>query len=645
MDASNEALYDGDADYFAERLPKSEHYRIAVSFPKKTAFLDIETTGLSHYYDDVTIVGISLDGSYSCHFAFDDESALLDRLREAKCVVTFNGTIFDYRFLIKTYSNIQLPKAHVDLRFLAPRAGLSGGQKVVEEKLGWRRHGAARDINGAAAPLLWHRYKLGDHDAAKTLIRYNHADVEGMRFILDSVLEKMAGFNGQGAIFHRPTFEKQTTRFTWSKHSGSFRKNVIAVPSFRGGSGPAVTMAEIAPTDSATPLRVVGIDLTGSERRPTGWCLMRGAEAETCLLSTDDEIIEASVDAHPDVVSIDSPLSIPRGRTRVSDDDPSRQSGGIMRDCERELKRRGINVYPCLIPSMQGLTQRGMRLAHHLRERGIPVIESYPGAAQDIMGIPRKRAGLEYLKGGLADFGVRGAFVTSKVNHDELDAITAALVGFFFWSGRFEPLGNEDEDYLIVPDLRCLPERWTSRRVIGISGEICAGKTSAARHLQRAGFAYGRFSQILESMLNQGGVAVSRENLQGLGERVNREPGQRWLCKQLVKQLPGGRDLVIDGLRWRMDRAFLRERFGPAFVHLHVEASMEIRRQRFVPLGNSEEEFERASCHPAEAEARALAYHAETVIPNERALGDFLDGVDRVTTQRLDVTKVEPACL
>ena len=63
-----------------------------------------------------------------------------------------------------------------------------------------------------------------------------------------------------------------------------------------------------------------------------------------------------------------------------------------------------------------------MRLAERFRSLGIPVIESYPGAAQDIMGIPRKGAGVEYLRQGLADFGVRGSFVDNTVSHDELDA-------------------------------------------------------------------------------------------------------------------------------------------------------------------------------------------------------------------------------
>jgi predicted nuclease with RNAse H fold len=111
------------------------------------------------------------------------------------------------------------------------------------------------------------------------------------------------------------------------------------------------------------------------------------------MVGTDDEMVARVIAISPALVSVDSPLSVPFGRTRVEDDDPGRSEFGIMRRCERELKRRGINVYPCLLPSMQGLTRRGMRLATRLRRLGIPVIESYPGAAQDIMGIPRK--GLE----------------------------------------------------------------------------------------------------------------------------------------------------------------------------------------------------------------------------------------------------------
>jgi hypothetical protein len=95
--------------------------------------------------------------------------------------------------------------------------------------------------------------------------------------------------------------------------------------------------------------------------------------------------------AHPDVVSIDSPLSLPNGYPNHT---------VIYRECERALKKVGISVFWCLLPSMRGLTMRGMLLAKKLRHHGVHVIESYSGAAQDILLIPRKKASLEELKWG-----------------------------------------------------------------------------------------------------------------------------------------------------------------------------------------------------------------------------------------------------
>jgi predicted nuclease with RNAse H fold len=197
--------------------------------------------------------------------------------------------------------------------------------------------------------------------------------------------------------------------------------------------------------------RVVGIDLTGSEDRPSGWALVQRDTAITGLAYTDAELLEQTIACGPRVVSIDSPLSIPVGRDCTDDACACRAAGGITRHCERELKRRGVNVYPCLIQSMQALTRRGMRIAAELRAAGIDVIESYPGAAQDIMRIPRKRASQERLRAGLVRFGVRGIRRPELVTHDELDAVTSAVVGFFYLADEFEGLGTADEGYLIVP--------------------------------------------------------------------------------------------------------------------------------------------------------------------------------------------------
>jgi predicted nuclease with RNAse H fold len=111
----------------------------------------------------------------------------------------------------------------------------------------------------------------------------------------------------------------------------------------------------------------------------------------------------------------------------------------------------GISVFWCLLPSMQMLTRRGIKLAAAFREAGCKVIESYPGAAQDILGIPRKKASLEELKQGLGRAGITGDFLTTDVTHDEVDAITSALVGLFYSADDYIALGTPSEDYLIVP--------------------------------------------------------------------------------------------------------------------------------------------------------------------------------------------------
>ena len=51
--------------------------------------------------------------------------------------------------------------------------------------------------------------------------------------------------------------------------------------------------------------------------------------------------------------------------------------------------------------------------------------------------------------------------MNTKLTHDELDAITSAIVGIFFWTGKFEAIGNFDEEYLIIPDLSAKINPWT----------------------------------------------------------------------------------------------------------------------------------------------------------------------------------------
>ncbi len=123
-----------------------------------------------------------------------------------------------------------------------------------------------------------------------------------------------------------------------------------------------------------------------------------------------------------------------------------------MRQCERILRKRGIRVYPTLIQSMQNLTVRGMGLARRLRDAGYTVIESYPGAAQDILQFPRKKINLQQLETDLMAMGIIPHAEKEPVTHDQLDALTSALVGYFYLAGMYEAIGNEAEGYLILPE-------------------------------------------------------------------------------------------------------------------------------------------------------------------------------------------------
>jgi predicted nuclease with RNAse H fold/dephospho-CoA kinase len=602
-------------------------------------FLDIETTGLSRYYDTITLVGWSMGGEYNLYIKGDDPAPLRHALTEAKAIVTFNGSLFDLPFLHYEFSDLQLPAAHVDLRFLAKRVGLAGGQKDVELKIGLERPGVLSQLRGEAAPLLWHKYRRGDLDCLKLLVSYNFADIEGMKFVLDTAVERLLELD---------QFPKQIGRqhrffggYSQLAVEALFDRLDLYKRQYKGTSGPLISIRDLKVPES----RIVGIDLTGSEIRPSGWCLLENGIATTQRIGSDQALIAATMTAKPTLVSIDSPLSLPRGRADVEDSDPGRVEYGIMRECERILKKRGVNVYPSLIRSMQALTARGIRLANHLRSVGVPVIESYPGAAQDIMNIPRKRADLALLKQGLVEFGIYGDFETEEVSHDELDAITSAAVGLFFISGKFEALGNETEDYLIIPDVRPKRNAWGKRRVIGLSGPISSGKTTAGKYIESLQFSYGRYSQVLKALLKEKGLQVSRDSLQQIGEEIYEGRGQRWLGSELLKCMPESGNLVIDGLRHPEDYSFLVERFGPDFLHAYIEAPEETRMERYVANGKTKDEFIKASAHIVESNIPKLSELAHIVIHNDGTLDEFFSKLhETVNTTKNPETEGESVC-
>ena len=452
---SEEALERRDASFFGRGLPHAGLWRMFDEFKSSTIFLDIETTGLSPLYHQLTVVGCYDGREYRPYIAGRDLAELHEALANASMLVTFNGTQFDVPFLLRKMPGLKLPPVHLDLRFLLRRVELVGGLKQIETDLGLKREaGGAAD--GREAVDLWYRYQRGDSDALRRLIRYNHDDTVVLEYMADHATSLLR--QRLGPLLSPPAETvgpAPDAPYSYMEHRADLEglldrlAGEPACPAPSRGRSSIDGLLASAP-DKARHPRIVGLDPTASDSRASGWAFLHGRSVVTTRLRTDAEIVDATLESSPDIVCIDSPLSLPAG-TRLGEDGTVQSFDRIHRDSELVLRRRGVPLFWCLLPSMQRLTLRGIGLAQSLRSHGLTVIETYPGGAQDILGMPRKGKSIRGLASALADFGISGDYETHLPSHDELDAITAALVGLFYLCGRYEALGEPEMDDLILP--------------------------------------------------------------------------------------------------------------------------------------------------------------------------------------------------
>src|SRR5262245_8457933 len=199
-----------------------------------------------------------------------------------------------------------------------------------------------------------------------------------------------------------------------------------------------------------TRLCILGLDLAGSPRRPTGFCVLRGRRVTVGHLFGDKDIFETVETSAPRLIAIDAPLALPAGRCCLRDTCACARSTHF-RVSDYELRRLGIRFFPITLGPMRQLTQRGMQLKVALEDRGFTVIETYPGAAQDIWGIPRQRD-VVGLRRGLSRFRLQGLHRSEPSPH-VLDAVTCALVGQLYLGGHAWSIGSPDEALMILPPL------------------------------------------------------------------------------------------------------------------------------------------------------------------------------------------------
>src|SRR5271155_5666608 len=122
-------------------------------------------------------------------------------------------------------------------------------------------------------------------------------------------------------------------------------------------------------------------------------------------------------------------------------------------------------------------------------------------------------------------------------------------------------------------------QRRDNHLVIGVTGHIGAGKTSAANYLKSIrGFFYVRYSKVLSDWLGED--PESRVHLQTVGWEVMAGGMQTELNARLIGQIPAQIDCAVDGLRHPIDQDSLTKAFPSQFRLLYLESRQETRWQR-----------------------------------------------------------------
>jgi len=161
--------------------------------PCVEAYLDIETTGLSPRYYEITVVGIHPVSEHESRFIqLVGEKVTAENILQALdgvgTVYTYNGSRFDLPFIyFRLGLNLARLFKHRDLMYDCWNRSLYGGFKAVERQLGIERQ--LKEVNGCEAVRLWWRYvESFDLDALNTLLEYNKEDVLNLKILKQKLL-------------------------------------------------------------------------------------------------------------------------------------------------------------------------------------------------------------------------------------------------------------------------------------------------------------------------------------------------------------------------------------------------------------------------------------------------------------------------
>jgi hypothetical protein len=205
---AREALERRDLKGLAAMVPPREHWRLYPEFARDAVYFDIETDGKQEQAP--TVVALFDDAGLRVFIQGRNMDELPEAMAERRLWVTFNGSCFDVPVLREYFGKrFPTPDAHIDLRFVCRRLGMSGGLKELEDKLGLARPPHMKGVNGWDAVLLWRAYLArGDVEALRFLVEYNLYDSFQLRSLMDKAYNRALDDLNLEAEPRVPVFER-----------------------------------------------------------------------------------------------------------------------------------------------------------------------------------------------------------------------------------------------------------------------------------------------------------------------------------------------------------------------------------------------------------------------------------------------------
>lgn len=174
--------------------------------------------------------------------------------------------------------------------------------------------------------------------------------------------------------------------------------------------------------------------------------------------------------------------------------------------------------------------------------------------------------------------------------------------------------------------------------IIGLTGENCAGKSTAAEYLKKKSFYYYSLSDIIREELKVEGKAITRENLISKGNELRERFGPDVLAARLAQKMHKDKNYVVDSIRNPAEVAALKK--ADRLFLFYITAPAEVRFARIKAREREEdpqtfeafkeiEKLEMENEEKTKQNLKGTFALADKTIVNDSGLNELYDNIDQ----------------